>query len=121
MTYVTKITEKWQFDALVTIAKERQLSVCTQYQSEGHEKWPWFAFRSIEDEIIGMRTTDFDSTQISFEQMIEKLMKFVPYILHLNGECTAILNREERFIEVGCQKFTFEKIEELYNFIKLEK
>jgi hypothetical protein len=121
MTYVTKLTEKWQFDALVTIAKNKELSVCTHYQSIGHEKWPWFAFNDAEDEIIGMRTTEYSSTPISFEEMIKKLMGFVPYILHLNEEYTAVVKRQERFVQVGCQEFTFEKIEELYNFIKLEK
>lgn len=121
MTYVTNLTEKWQFNALITIAKNKELSVCTHYQSEGHEKWPWFIFRSVEGEILGMRSTEYDSSKISFEEMIEKMMNFVPNFLRLNEEYTAVVNREKRVIEVGCQKFTFEKVEELYNFIKLEK
>jgi len=116
MTKLTKTTSQWEFDALIALAKSKELEICDLYLKEGYEVWPYFAFRNYK--ILGVGKPSYDDPIISFNEMIECIMGNHIRKIQLNDNYNAIIDEKSKTIEVGCQTFTFDKVKELYNLIK---
>lgn len=58
---------------------------------------------------------------INIEQFVEWCDKYKNSTLKLNSSYVAEIDYAEKIVKVGCQSFSFKKVEELYNLIKQNK
>jgi len=114
MEYSIKIDNLATFKGLVAIAQENDIEVCERYLKEGFGNYPFF---TLDGSVVFGSIHSVDAKVVSIDKMIE-LLSGKRSELKLNDDYTAIINHEDEVVEVGCQKFGFDKIEELYNFIK---
>jgi len=119
MIYTFKVQHEYQFKALIEIAKLKDLSICETYLEEGREMWSIFQFNVVPDEgyhIVGCQHTTGAEIK-SLEKMIDILYNTTIESLKLTKDYTAILDRENFVVRVGCQEIPFNKVKELYDLI----
>lgn len=119
MIYTFKVQHEYQFKALIEIARLKQLSICETYLEEGRLIWPIFQFNVVPDEgysiVGGQHTTGAEIK--SFEKMIDILYNTTVESFKLTDDYTAVLDRENFVVKVGCQEIPFNKVKELYDLI----
>jgi hypothetical protein len=115
----TEVRNQHVLNMLFAIAESKNITVCENYRSGGVVKRPVFMFNPDKNDvqISGIRHID-DERRVSLTEMIELLEKYdVPDKLRLTSDYIAIVNRENKIVEVGCQKIPFDKVNELYELI----
>jgi hypothetical protein len=105
-----------QLNVIKEIAEIRGIEVCSYFLKKGLSAFPNIII--VNGIIAGLAVTNTDN-EISFETFISKMLgtyKDPNIEVVLNDSHTAIVSKDS--IKVGCQTFTHEAIERLYNASK---
>lgn len=125
MIYTFKVEHKYQFEALIEMAKFKNFTICEAYLEEGWGRWPIFQFSAFADHgyhVVGGQYQSASTVVVkSFERMIEILFTEVTESIELTNDYTAVLDRKNHIVKVGCQEIPFSKVEELYKLINKNK
>lgn len=119
MTYTCKIEEHYEFETLITLAISKKLNICNIYRKEGWKDWPYVKF-SPDDTYLGDNVYGSKSSQgtvVNFIELLQLMCEGDKNRLELTEEYTAVLDRENRVVKVGCQNIPFSKVEDLYKLI----
>jgi hypothetical protein len=104
-----------QLKTLISIAETQGIKVCSNFKVNV-SSYPFFVFKTSDGEKEVYGSGDVDDG-ITFEKMVMKLCDVSTRELKLTDDYTAIINKESRVVEVGCQKIPFKKVDELHKLI----
>lgn len=115
--YSFRITEQYEYDTLLSVAKAKSIHICELYLKEGWRKWPYFIYRPTLEEVLG---AVHSSRSCTLEEMLKLLTGHEKPVVtvKLTSEYDAIIHKYDKVIKVGCQTIPFSKVEELYSLIK---
>lgn len=115
MTKYYRSTSQHITEFLVNLAKKNGFEVCDLFDSSvpifllDYDNKKCSSFFS--EYVVAKRCS-----RISFEEMVNLLETRAS--LKLNSEYTAVINKVDKTVTVGCQTFTFDKIQELASKLK---
>lgn len=95
---------------LIAIAESKNIKVCTNYKANIN-KWPYFAL--LGGEVVGSR--EQNGILVTCGRMIEILSNIRSVVL--NESYKAIIDKELKVINVGCQEFPLSVIKEMHDII----
>jgi hypothetical protein len=113
-TLANVTAEQWA--VIKAIAEKQGIEICSNLLKDGIFDWPNIRFSEVF--IVGLRAIH-SGDKIPFETFIAKMLGIYkdPNIeVVLNDSQTAIVSKDS--VKVGCQTFTHEAIERLYNASK---
>jgi len=115
---LTKVSNQHVFGMLLSIAKSKKITVCESYIEDGIKEWPLFVFNPKDETQISGQKRTLGDEEVTLEEMIELLENYDRSDrLELTSDYTAVINRGEKIVEVGCQKIPFDKVNELFELV----
>jgi len=115
---LTPVTNPHVFKMLLSIAKSKKITVCESYIEDGIKEWPLFVFHPKDSVQISGQKRLIGDEEVTLDEMIELLENYDRSDeLKLTSDYTAIINRKDKIVEVGCQKIPFDKVNELFELV----
>jgi hypothetical protein len=117
MEYSFVITEKYQWETIVALAKAQGIKFCNTYLEEGYEQYPTCVLNLAVPEIFGSRSTTSYKT-VTFERFLKLMVQTKVVQMQLTDNYEAKIITSENVVKVGCQTFSFDKVRELATLVK---
>lgn len=111
-TYKTR-NNRAVIDMLFALAEENKFDVCPTYKASP-TNWNYLKVDTKRNEVFG---TDASENSVDLEAMVIVLSRNRNrrFDFKLSDEYTAIVDRKSRTVQVGCQTFSFDLIQEFAN------
>jgi hypothetical protein len=116
MIYSYKPASKKIKEALLSVAKYNGLTVCEVYEESNG--YPIFLFSPSgdEDKINVFGTCHEEGyTKVNLEEIMILLTSPKPVVIELTKQYSAVIDKVNEIVHVGCQSIPFDKIKEVYN------
>ena len=114
----TRVTDTELVLFLIGKAKENGLDVCENYERYANEGdlqgYDYFHLDEKRKDISGTTSRYYNKTVISIDEMMEEIKKYKHTRIKLTDQYTAVIDRDNRVVNVGCQVISFDKVMELY-------
>ena len=112
-----KFESKELYAAALDYARAKGVSIYKLCGIESFYEYPCIAF--VRGELCGSKRIggDREITIAQFFEYCDNWEKCKPVELQLNDEYKAVVNKEDKTVKVGCQYFSFDKINELHKLI----
>jgi hypothetical protein len=114
---ITKVTNPELVLFLIGKAKESGLDVCGFYESYANtgdvRRYTYFKLDKTDKMIVG-NTGENGGEKISIDEMMEEIKSYKYTKIKLTDQYTAVIDRDNRVVNVGCQVIPFDKVMELY-------
>jgi len=115
---ITRVTDTELVLFLIGKAKENGLNVCENYERYANEGdlqgYDYFHLDEKRKDISGTTSRYYNKTVISIDEMMEEIKKYKHTRIKLTDQYTAVIDRDNRVVNVGCQVISFDKVMELY-------
>lgn len=98
-------------DTLFALAEDNKFEVCPIY-SANPTNWNYLMVDTKRNEVFGSGAGE---NSVDLETMVEVLSRYMRFDFKLSDTYTAIVDRKTRTVQVGCQTFSFDLVQELAN------
>lgn len=98
------------FEFLVNYARSKNVPVYEGTNKDSHNRYPYLYFTN--NHFVGSVKAGF--TVVSVEEFIKLCDEWNNDDVKLNADYTARIDRKNKVVNVGCQQFSFESINNLY-------
>jgi hypothetical protein len=114
---ITRVTNPELVLFLIGKAKESGLDVCSFYESYANTgdvgRFTYFKLDTKLKVVVG-NTGEDGGEKISIDEMMDEMKNCKYTSIKLTDQYTAVIDRDNRVVNVGCQVISFDKVMELY-------